>query len=109
MSSFEAVLRLLDRDLGAHAAPWALIGGFAVSARAEPRFTRDVDLAVAVVDDQAAEGLAGSLLRAGYRIMASIEQDAVGRLATVRLHPPGQLVGEIVTDLLLGSRGEPSS
>lgn len=28
--------------------PWAVVGGLAVSARAEPRTTRDVDLAVAV-------------------------------------------------------------
>lgn len=30
---------------------WAVIGGLAVSVRAEPRFTRDVDLAVAVESD----------------------------------------------------------
>ncbi len=34
---------------------WALIGGLAVAVRAEPRFTRDVDLAVAVADDRELE------------------------------------------------------
>ena len=34
---------------------WALVGGFAVSARAEPRTTRDIDVAVAVTDDSDAE------------------------------------------------------
>jgi hypothetical protein len=42
-----------------------------VSVQAEPRFTRDVD--VAVPDDNAAEGLVHSLL-SKYRIDASIEQ-----------------------------------
>lgn len=105
MSSFEAVLRRLDRDLGAQRVCWELIGGFAVSARAEPRFTRVLDVAVAVADDQAAEALAGALLREGYRVMASVEQDDVGRLATVRLHPPGEPEDEIVTDLLFASSG----
>jgi hypothetical protein len=39
-------------------------GGFAVSARAESRSTRDV--AVAVPDDRAAERLVNSLLGSGY-------------------------------------------
>ena len=33
----------------------ALVGGIAVSTRTEPRFTRDLDFAVAVADDAAAE------------------------------------------------------
>ncbi len=37
-----ATLRQVTRDLGSVSARWALIGGFAVSARAEPRFTHDV-------------------------------------------------------------------
>lgn len=39
----------------------ALIGGLAVSVRAEPRFTRDIDLAVTVRDDADAERLVNSL------------------------------------------------
>jgi predicted nucleotidyltransferase len=35
----------------------ALVGGFAVSVRTEPRFTRDIDLVVAVPDDATAEEL----------------------------------------------------
>jgi hypothetical protein len=34
---------------------FALIGGLAVRARGEPRYTRDVDLAVSVDDDEEAE------------------------------------------------------
>lgn len=40
----EESLRRLARDAAALQLQWALIGGFAVSARAEPRFTRDVDV-----------------------------------------------------------------
>lgn len=37
--------------------PFALVGGLAVSARTEPRFTRDADLAVALASDAEAEAL----------------------------------------------------
>lgn len=46
----------------------ALVGGLAVSARSEPRFTRDVDLAVAVEDDEDAEQLVRALTGRGYRM-----------------------------------------
>lgn len=64
---------------------YCLVGGFAVSVRTEPRFTRDLDLAVAVDDDAEAERLTRSLLDAGFHAEAMVEQDAVGRLATVRV------------------------
>ena len=59
-----------------------------MSARTEPRFTRDVDVAVLVESDSAAEQLVRSLTAAGYGLSALVEQDAVGRLATVRLISP---------------------
>lgn len=43
------------RDLKELGIPHAVIGGLAVSARVEPRMTRDVDIAVAVADDAGAE------------------------------------------------------
>lgn len=79
-----------------------MIGGFAVSARTEPRFTRDVDVAVAVDDDDAAEGLIRVLLDSGYRLLATIDHIG-GRLATVRLASP--LTGDVVVDLLFASSG----
>lgn len=48
--------------------PWALVGGLAVSARAEPRFTRDVDFAVALKNDREAEALILAVQARGYRI-----------------------------------------
>src|SRR3954462_7406414 len=70
--------------------PFALVGGLAVSARSEPRFTRDIDLAVAVATDADAEGLVADLTARGFALRLSLEQDAIGRLATVRLSPPGE-------------------
>ena len=58
MNIVEAALRQIATDLNSRHQRWALVGGFAVSVRAEPRFTRDV--AVAVPDDNAAEGLVHS-------------------------------------------------
>ena len=45
-------LRQVARDLERAGCRWALLGGLAVSVRAEPRFTRDIDLAVAVESDR---------------------------------------------------------
>lgn len=52
MNRVEAALRRVASDLDARGVRWALVGGFAVSARTEPRFTRDVDVAVLVEDDR---------------------------------------------------------
>jgi len=66
MSRVEEALRRIVADLRSTSHPFALVGGFAVSARTEPRFTRDVDLVVAVPDDAAAEQLIGALVERGY-------------------------------------------
>lgn len=85
---------------------WAVIGGLAVSAHTEPRTTRDVDLVVAVRGDEDAEALVFALSKVGFRVEATLDQDAAGRLATVRLRPPGasQTRG-VVIDVLFASSG----
>lgn len=103
MNQLEAALRLIADQLAHRGVAWAVIGGFAVSARTEPRFTRDVDIAVA--DDAAAEGLIRSLLADGYGLLATIEHDVTGRLATVRLASPFVGDAEVVVDLLFASSG----
>jgi predicted nucleotidyltransferase len=90
-------LRRLDRR-------FALVGGLAVSARAEPRMTRDADLAVVVNDDHDAEALVLALRSVGYEVAASVEQEATGRLATIRLLPRDP-EDQLVTDLLFASSG----
>ena len=74
-----------------------------MSARVEPRLTRDADLAVLVADDRDAESLVRELTARGWRVVTAVEQDAVGRLATVRLALADD--GGAVTDLLFASSG----
>lgn len=105
MTGFDSALARLCADLDARRVDWAVVGGLAVSARVEPRFTRDIDLAVAVSDDAAAEALVRSLVAVGYRLLASIEQDKTGRLAAVRLIMPAEIDSGIVVDLLFASSG----
>lgn len=84
---------------------WALVGGLAVSVRAGPRFTRDIDLAVSIADDAAAESLVRDLQARGFHLLLSLEQAALARLATVRLLPPGEPAEGVVVDLLFASSG----
>jgi hypothetical protein len=66
----------------------ALIGGLAVSLRVEPRFTRDIDIAVAVPGDEQAEAIIRGFRAAGYSLRNSYENETTDRLAAVRLVPP---------------------
>jgi hypothetical protein len=55
MSTVEEQLRKAASDMTKIGAKFAVVGGLAVSARAEPRMTRDADLALAVNSDWEAE------------------------------------------------------
>lgn len=57
MTSVEALLRQGVKDLSDVHPQFAVVGGLAVSARAEPRLTRDVDFAIAVANDSVAESI----------------------------------------------------
>jgi predicted nucleotidyltransferase len=103
MSSLRTALSRVAEDLTSLGASWAVIGGLAVSARAEPRFTRDVDLSIAVENDRQAEALVFALRGRGYGVLATVEQDAVKRFATARLSAPGETL--VVVDLLFASSG----
>jgi len=105
LTRIESALRRIQADLEELRGRWALIGGLAVSARTTPRFTRDLDLAVAVPDDEAAESLVRELVERGYRLLAITEQEAASRLATARLAPPGESEPGLVIDLLFASSG----
>jgi hypothetical protein len=100
MQSVDAVLRQAAADLDAIGARWAVIGGLAVAFRAEPRFTKDVDLAVAVADDAEAEGIVNRLQVRGYALTSLVEQDYVKRLATARLVRPEAATSSAFIDLL---------
>ena len=105
MNRIESALRRIASELDSRQVRWALVGGFAVSARTEPRFTRDVDVAVLVESDGAAEQLVRSLTAQGYGLSALVEQDAVGRLATVRLISPDADGVGVVVDLIFATAG----
>lgn len=105
MRSLEAVLRSVALDLADLQLRWALVGGLAVSARTEPRFTRDIDLVIAVTGDRDAEQAVHALQRRGYRVHALVEQEAAGRLATARLLPQGEDDAGMVLDVLFASSG----
>lgn len=105
MNDLRSVLAEVAVALRSRDCAWALMGGLAVSTYVEPRFTRDVDLAVAVADDGEAERLVLSLQAGGYRMTMVLEQEAQDRLATVRLVPPGGSATGVVIDLMFASSG----
>ena len=105
MNDLRSVLAEVAVALRSRDCDWALMGGLAVSTYVEPRFTRDVDLAVAVADDGEAERLVLSLQAGGYRMTMVLEQEAQDRLATVRLVPPGGSATGVVIDLMFASSG----
>lgn len=80
----------------------AVVGGVAVSARAEPRFTRDLDFAVAVANDDEASDYVFRVRQHGYEIVSALEQTKQQRLSTIRLRRGGR--GPIV-DLLFAACG----
>jgi predicted nucleotidyltransferase len=105
MQSVDAVLKQAAADLDAIGARWAVIGGLAVAFRAEPRFTKDVDVAVAVTDDEEAEGIVNRLQVRGYALASLVEQDYVNRLATARLVRPQSGTSSAFIDLLFANSG----
>ncbi len=98
-------LEKMDEDLRSLNRRWALVGGLAVGARSEPRFTRDVDLAVWVADDRDAEALFFALGNRGYHPVALVEHELQQRLATARLVARGEGEEGVLVDLLVASSG----
>lgn len=90
-------------DLGEVGARFALVGGLAVSVWGEPRYTRDVDLAVGVRGDEEAERVIRELATRGYEIVTIIEQTKTNRLATARLRRAEER--SVLIDLLFASSG----
>ncbi|MGH7314390.1 MAG: nucleotidyl transferase AbiEii/AbiGii toxin family protein [Candidatus Rokuibacteriota bacterium] len=105
MNRLQSVLRQAASDLTKLRRRWALVGALAVSARAEPRFTRDIDLVIAVDSDADAERLVRDLQERRYRVQAIVEQVATHRLATARFVPAGEDEAGVVVDALFASSG----
>lgn len=108
MSALQAALRdaLMILEEVAGPAVCCLVGGLAVSARSEPRFTRDVDLAVAVDDDAGAEEIVHAFSARGWAIAAVVEHDHAARMSTARLQrPTPRGDAAVLVDLLFASSG----
>ncbi len=108
MIRFETALVRLGADLQALNLRWCLVGGLAVSARTEPRTTRDIDVAVVVSGDRQAELVAFALKDRGYREHPTypiFEREDTDRLVTARLLMPGGREGVVKVDLLFASSG----
>lgn len=103
LNPVERALERIFAELGEAGVPCALIGGLAVSARAEPRTTRDVDVAVSADSDAAAEQLIFHLQSRGYVVGMLLEQENTGRIATVRLTRDSER--SVYIDLLFASSG----
>jgi predicted nucleotidyltransferase len=104
VTPLESELRRACEELEALDRHYALVGGLAVAVWAEPRATRDADLAVAVESDDEAEELIAQLRVSGYEVVSIVEQEASGRLATARLCRSSD-AQRTVTDLLFASSG----
>ena len=108
MIRLEQALVRLNADLTELSLRWALVGGLAVSVRAEPRTTRDLDVAIAVGGDREAERIALAFKIRGYREHAAgavLEHKDKERLATVRFLLPDEEEIAIGVDLLFASSG----
>jgi predicted nucleotidyltransferase len=103
----EGLIRV-NADLKALHLQWALIGGLAVSFRAAPRTTKDLDVAIAVSSDRDVDAVVRSFHFRGYRdqpskaVLWHKDQD---RIATIRLLAPGEAPSRIEVDLFFGSSG----
>lgn len=102
-NSVERALVRIAEELRAAGQRYALVGGLAVSARAEPRTTRDVDMAVSAATDEVAEQLVWHLQARGYVVRTLLEHDRTGRIATVRLVRDTE--SAVFVDLLFSSSG----
>lgn len=101
----QELLRWVADRLQEQSIYWALVGGWAVSVRTEPRFTRDLDVAITVADDHQSEQIIAMLAASQFSIEALVEQDARHRLATVRLSLPSAYQPGLLLDLLFASSG----
>ncbi len=108
MTGIEEALIRFETDARVLELRWALVGGLAISVRAEPRNTNDVDVAVVVTGDPEAETVVRAVRGLGYRdrpVGAHLEQIDVGRLAGFRLVSPGAEPLAVGVDLLFASSG----
>lgn len=69
-----AALKRLASDLRQLDCPFAIVGGLAASVHGEARFTRDIDVALALETDEEAEKLLFALKSRGYIVAEVFEE-----------------------------------
>lgn len=103
-ASLPTALAGLADDLRAIRVRWCLVGGLAVGARAEPRTTRDIDVAVAVAGDSEAETVVTLLRNRGYVLDVVLEHKDRDRFLAARLWMPARL-HSVRADVMFASTG----
>lgn len=84
-----ALLRRLADDFGALRRQWGLAGGLAVNAWTGAGDLDDIDVVVAASGDDQAETLVRVLHERGYSAVTQVEDEDMGRLASVSLQVLG--------------------
>lgn len=105
MNWLQPALFKLQVDLRHLGLRWALIGGFAVSLRGEPRTTKDLDVAIAVTGNRQAESVVRDFTSRGYRLDAVREHLELNRLVSVGLVTRTPETRGIVVDVMFASSG----
>ena len=83
MRQLEEVTREVVTWLTSNQFGYALIGGLAVSFRTIERLTKDIDMVIAVENDQQAENCVRELAGLGYQVQTLLEQTKHGRTVPI--------------------------
>ena len=100
MSFFLTELRRLANDLNLSGVKWCLVGGLGTSVYAEPRTTKDIDIAVVVRSDEDFEALKGFLTSRGYHSASALMHTEPTYKMGWRLLMPTNKGDDIAVDLL---------
>jgi Nucleotidyl transferase AbiEii toxin, Type IV TA system len=107
VNKVERAFRELEVDLRQLNLRWALIGGLAVSLRAEPRTTQDLDVSVAVEGDREADSVVLNLRSLGYGLLPDgvFKRQDRDRIALVRLVANTDATRGVIVDLMFAASG----
>lgn len=105
MSAFLTELQKLKTDLDSMRLKWAIIGGLAYSIYADPRTTKDIDVAVATDSKQELEEIVLHLLKQGYKDKQLLMRMNPTHRLGMRVSLPTSRRYSIPVDLLTDSSG----
>lgn len=105
MSVILQQLKKITEALHESGAPWALIGGLAVSVYATARTTRDIDVAVVIRDNKEQDDLLAFLATRGFSSQQMLMHVMPTQKLGVRVNTPQNRITELPLDLLFSSSG----